>query len=183
MYEAVQYLPFETVGKPVLQNGLWYVSIACLRFVLPRVSPYFSPRISQWLLFLDNLLQYCPSKRSICINTLHSIAINCLKNEFVVVSRRHNALRYPNIIVSRDVTSVAELTNGGNEDVVNSTIKHIRFQEGCQLRSIGESACVSLTRLKSIVIPEGVESIEKVAFAECFRLKSVETANLKVGEK
>ena len=46
--------------------------------------------------------------------------------------------------------------------------------EGCPVKAIGDSAFLGCTSLESVVIPNGVTSIESEAFLECTSLKSVE---------
>ncbi len=49
----------------------------------------------------------------------------------------------------------------------------LTFEEGSQLKTISNQACQNLRQVRSIVLPESVETVKALAFGHCYELTSV----------
>ena len=73
------------------------------------------------------------------------------------------------LIISKEVTKLPSSFCTSTENLTT-----IEFENGAQLKEIGENAFYSNSALESINIPSTVTSIGKAAFADCFGLKEIE---------
>lgn len=73
------------------------------------------------------------------------------------------------LIISKEVTKLPSFFCTSTENLTT-----IEFENGAQLKEIGENAFYSNSALESINIPSTVTSIGNAAFADCFVLKEIE---------
>ena len=73
------------------------------------------------------------------------------------------------LIISKEVTKLPSFFCISTENLTT-----IKFENGAQLKEIGENAFYSNSALESINIPSTVTSIGNAAFADCFGLKEIE---------
>lgn len=73
------------------------------------------------------------------------------------------------LIISKEVTKLPSFFCTSTENLTT-----IEFENGAQLKEIGENAFYSNSALESINIPSTVTSIGNAAFADCFGLKEIE---------
>lgn len=73
------------------------------------------------------------------------------------------------LFISKEVTKLPSFFCTSTENLTT-----IKFENGAQLKEIGENAFYSNSALESINIPSTVTSIGNAAFADCFGLKEIE---------
>ncbi|MBR6687592.1 MAG: leucine-rich repeat domain-containing protein [Clostridia bacterium] len=76
--------------------------------------------------------------------------------------------RFVDIYIENGITSIGDLAFR-----LQKNLKSVTFEEGSQLKSIGEGAFSGCERLASITIPRGVTSIGQGAFSGCDSLTSI----------
>jgi hypothetical protein len=101
-----------------------------------------------------------------------TLLYQCLQNRFHVVHTSEDVGTLRNIIIGSDVTSLDHFS-GTTAETHNTTLQNVMFLAEHRLQSIGDLAFSKCYALKSIVIPDGVMTIEASAFFGCKSLEAV----------